>query len=312
MAGVGLLALIDDIATLLDDVAVLSKVAAKKTAGVLGDDLALNAQQLTGVKADRELPVVWAVAKGSFLNKLILVPLALLISAFLPWLIMPLLMLGGTYLCYEGFEKIAHRWLHSPESDQSRQQALTEAIKDDKVDIVAFEKQKIKGAIRTDFILSLEIIVLVLGATQGADFLTQALTVSVVAILITILVYGLVTGIVRIDDGGLALIQSSGPSQWGRFKRSLGHGMLSFAPKLMKTLSVVGMIAMFLVGGGIIVHGIPFLHPLVEILTRDMAGWGVLLASQSFNALTGVLLGAIILLLVISASWIKSRVQAFK
>lgn len=312
MASVGLLALIDDIATLLDDIAVLSKVAAKKTAGVLGDDLALNAQQVTGVKADRELPVVWAVAKGSFLNKTILVPLALLISAFLPWLIMPLLMLGGTYLCYEGFEKIAHRWLHSPESDQSHKQALTEAVKDDKVDIVAFEKQKIKGAIRTDFILSAEIIVLALGVTQGADFLTQALTVSVVAILITMVVYGLVAGIVRIDDGGLALIQSPGKDWWGQSKRSLGHGMLSFAPKLMKTLSVVGMVAMFLVGGGIIVHGIPFLHSLIEELAGGMAGWGVFFISQGFNALTGVVLGAMVLLLVMSGSRIKSRIQASK
>lgn len=310
MASVGLLALIDDIATLLDDIAVLSKVAAKKTAGVLGDDLALNAQQVTGVKADRELPVVWAVAKGSFLNKLILVPLALLISAFLPWLIMPLLMLGGAYLCYEGFEKISHRWLHSSESDKAQQQALSKAMRDKNVDMVTFEKQKIKGAIRTDFILSAEIIVLALGVTQGADFLTQALTVSVVAILITFVVYGLVAGIVRLDDGGLALIKSSGKGWLSRAKRALGYGMLSFAPKLMKTLSILGMVAMFLVGGGIIVHGIPFLQTLLDVLTRNMAGWESFLLSLGINALIGLVLGAIVLFLVEAVSRLKVLAQA--
>lgn len=310
MASVGLLALIDDIATLLDDIAVLSKVAAKKTAGVLGDDLALNAQQVTGVKADRELPVVLAVAKGSFLNKLILVPLALLISAFLPWLIMPLLMLGGTYLCYEGFEKIAHRWFHSSESDQAQRQALSEAMRDKNVDMVTFEKQKIKGAIRTDFILSAEIIVLALGVTQGADFLTQALTVSVVAILITFVVYGLVAGIVRLDDGGLSLIKSPGEGWLSRAKRALGYGMLSFAPKLMKTLSILGMVAMFLVGGGIIVHGIPFLQAMLDALTRNMAGWESFLLSLGGNALIGLVLGAIVLFLVEGVSRLKTFVQA--
>ncbi|MBD3611864.1 MAG: DUF808 domain-containing protein [Hydrogenovibrio crunogenus] len=310
MASVGLLALIDDIATLLDDIAVLSKVAAKKTAGVLGDDLALNAQQVTGVKADRELPVVWAVAKGSFLNKTILVPLALLISAFLPWLIMPLLMLGGAYLCYEGFEKLVHRWLHAPESDQAHQKVLTEVMQDDNIDIVAFEAQKIKGAIRTDFILSAEIIVLSLGVTQGADFLTQALTVSVVAVLITIVVYGLVAGIVRLDDGGLALIKSSGQTWLARSKRALGYGLLSFAPKLMKILSVVGMVAMFLVGGGIMVHGMPFLETWLGMLNNDVSGVGAFLVSIGFNGLTGVVLGAVVLLLVMAATRLKNHIQA--
>ena len=310
MASVGLLALIDDIATLLDDIAVLSKVAAKKTAGVLGDDLALNAQQVTGVKADRELPVVWAVAKGSFLNKTILVPLALLISAFLPWLIMPLLMLGGAYLCYEGFEKLVHRWLHAPESDQAHQKALTEVMQDDNIDIVAFEAQKIKGAIRTDFILSAEIIVLSLGVTQGADFLTQALTVSVVAVLITIVVYGLVAGIVRLDDGGLALIKSSGQTWLARSKRALGYGLLSFAPKLMKILSVVGMVAMFLVGGGIMVHGMPFLETWLGMLNNDVSGVGAFLVSIGFNGLTGVVLGAVVLVLVMAATRLKNHIQA--
>ncbi|MDG4812525.1 DUF808 domain-containing protein [Hydrogenovibrio sp. 3SP14C1] len=312
MASVGLLALVDDIATLLDDIAILSKVAAKKTAGVLGDDLALNAQQVTGVKADRELPVVWAVAKGSFLNKLILVPLALLISAFLPWLITPLLMLGGAYLCYEGFEKIAHRWLHAAESDQAHQQALTKAIQDENVDIVAFEKQKIKGAIRTDFILSAEIIVLALGVTQGADFLTQALTVSVVAVLITIVVYGLVAGIVRLDDGGLALIKSVGQGWFSRFKRTLGYGMVSFAPKLMKFLSVLGMVAMFLVGGGIIVHGTPFLQTFIEAFSDEMVGWGAMLFSLGSNGLVGLVVGAFVLLVVLGASRLKKSLSASK
>lgn len=310
MASVGLLALIDDIATLLDDIAVLSKVAAKKTAGVLGDDLALNAQQVTGVKADRELPVVWAVAKGSFLNKTILVPLALLISAFLPWLIMPLLMLGGAYLCYEGFEKLVHRWLHAPESDQAHQKALTEVMQDEKIDIVAFEAQKIKGAIRTDFILSSEIIVLSLGVTQGADFLTQALTVSVVAVLITIVVYGLVAGIVRLDDGGLALIKNSGQTWLDRSKRALGYGLLGFAPKLMKILSLVGMVAMFLVGGGIMVHGMPFLEEWLGMLNDDLSGVGAFLVSVGFNALTGLVLGAVVLVLVMAATCLKKCVQA--
>lgn len=310
MASVGLLALIDDIATLLDDIAVLSKVAAKKTAGVLGDDLALNAQQVTGVKADRELLVVWAVAKGSFLNKTILVPLALLISAFLPWLIMPLLMLGGAYLCYEGFEKLVHRWLHAPESDQAHQKALTEVMQDEKIDIVAFEAQKIKGAIRTDFILSSEIIVLSLGVTQGADFLTQALTVSVVAVLITIVVYGLVAGIVRLDDGGLALIKNSGQTWLDRSKRALGYGLLGFAPKLMKILSLVGMVAMFLVGGGIMVHGMPFLEEWLGMLNDDLSGVGAFLVSVGFNALTGLVLGAVVLVLVMAATCLKKCVQA--
>lgn len=310
MASVGLLALVDDVATLLDDIAVLSKVAAKKTAGVLGDDLALNAQQVTGVKADRELPVIWAVAKGSFLNKLILVPVALLISAFLPELIMPLLMLGGAYLCYEGFEKVAHRWLHAPESDEAHHQALKKAMQDEKVDMVAFEKRKIKGAIRTDFILSAEIIVLALGVTQEAEFLTQALTVSVVAILITVVVYGLVAGIVRLDDGGLALIKQTGEDGISRLKRALGRGMLSFAPKLMKTLSVVGMVAMFLVGGGIIVHGVPLLQTSLNMLSTSISGWGAFLLSLGFHAFIGVVLGAVVLLLVMAGKRLKTIIQA--
>ena len=257
MAGTSLLALLDDIATVLDDVALLTKVAAKKTAGVLGDDLALNAEQVSGVRADRELPVVWAVAKGSFKNKLILVPAALTISAFAPWAITPLLMVGGAYLCYEGFEKVAHKLLHSKQEDEAEHAEIIEAISDPDVDIVAFEKNKIKGAIRTDFILSAEIIVIALGTVKDVPMLTQVLVVSGIALLMTVGVYGLVAGIVKLDDAGLHLIQEKASDAWGGFKRALGRGILRVAPYLMKTLSIVGTAAMFLVGGGILVHGIP-------------------------------------------------------
>lgn len=295
MAGVGLLALLDDIATLLDDVAVYSKVAAKNTAGVLGDDLALNAQQVSGVQAERELPVVWAVAKGSFINKLILVPLALLISAFLPWLVTPMLMLGGLYLCYEGVEKLAHKWLHDAEEDKAHHQALVNAVSDGAVDIVAMEKTQINGAIRTDFILSAEIIVIALGASQGADILTQTVVVSLVALLVTIVVYGLVSGIVKFDDAGLALIKGAGDDRWGRIKRSLGQGILFIAPKFMRLLTVVGVAAMFLVGGGILVHGLPFLHHALEALTHGMGTVMGLITPWLFNALVGLAAGAIAL-----------------
>src|SRR5690554_419036 len=226
-----LLALLDDIATLLDDVSVMSKVAARKTAGVLGDDLALNAQQVTGVRAERELPVVWAVAKGSFKNKLILVPGALLISAFIPWLITPLLMLGGAFLCYEGFEKLAHRFLHDDsEKHAQKLQALAENR-----DMVAFEKDKIRGAVRTDFILSAEIIAITLGTVAAATFTTQVLVLSTIALAVTVGVYGLVAGIVKLDDAGLILTGKDSPAL-----QKLGSGLLWLAPWLMKTLSVVG------------------------------------------------------------------------
>ena len=295
MAGVGLLALLDDIATLLDDVAVYSKVAAKNTAGVLGDDLALNAEQVSGVKAERELPVVWAVAKGSFVNKLILVPLALLISAFLPWLVTPLLMLGGLFLCYEGVEKIAHKWLHDKSEDQDHHQALIAAASDASVDMVAMEKQQIKGAIRTDFILSAEIIVIALGAAKGGDLLTQTIVISAIALLATIGVYGLVAAIVKFDDMGLALLRGAGENRWGRIRRSLGRGILYIAPKFMQLVSVVGMAAMFLVGGGILVHGLAFLHHLQEVLTHGMHELFGLLTSMAFSAVTGIIAGALAL-----------------
>ena len=247
MAAAGLLALLDDIATLLDDVSVYSKLAAKNTGAVLGDDLALNAQQVSGVGAKRELPVVWAVAKGSFLNKLILVPAALLISAFLPWLITPLLMLGGLYLCFEGAEKIAHKWLHSDEEDQAHKDELREAVSNHEKDMKQAEKAQIKGAIRTDFILSAEIIVIALGAASAAGIWTQVVVVSLIALVATVGVYGLVAAIVRFDDWGLALLKIQGRGAWNVVKRWLGQGILATAPRLMRGLSIVGMVAMFLV-----------------------------------------------------------------
>ena len=251
-----LLILLDDIATILDDVAVMSKMAAKKTAGVLGDDLALNAQQVSGVRTDRELPVVWAVAKGSFVNKLILVPAALLISVVAPWLITPLLMIGGLFLCYEGVEKVLHSLHHKKaKTEEEASQELT-AIE---TDMATFEKDKVKGAIRTDFILSAEIVVISLGTVAAATFSTKVMVLSVIAILMTVGVYGFVAMIVKIDDLGLYLTQ-----QASSFKQTIGRGLLAFAPKLMKTLTFVGTIAMFLVGGGIISHGVPLLHHLTE------------------------------------------------
>ncbi|ERI50663.1 hypothetical protein N878_25260, partial [Pseudomonas sp. EGD-AK9] len=251
MAGTSLLALLDDIAAVLDDVAVMTKVAAKKTAGVLGDDLALNAQQVTGVRAERELPVVWAVAKGSFKNKLILVPAALLISAFAPWAVVPLLMFGGLFLCYEGCEKLAHKLLHKPQA-QAQQQELLEAVADPQVDLVAFERDKIRGAVRTDFILSAEIIAITLGTVAAASFAKQVAVLSGIAVLMTVGVYGLVAAIVKLDDAGLYLSQRA-----SRAAQALGRGILRLAPWLMKSLSVLGTAAMFMVGGGILVHGLP-------------------------------------------------------
>lgn len=300
MAGASLLALLDDIATLLDDVAVLTKVAAKKTAGVLGDDLALNAQQVTGVRAERELPVVWAVFKGSALNKLIMVPVALAFSAFIPWIITPLLMLGGAFLCYEGFEKVAHRFLTPAESDEKEHKERLQAVVDENVDMVTFEQERIRGAIRTDAILSAEIIVIVLGTVQAADLVTRIAVLSIVATLITIGVYGLVAGIVKLDDVGMHLIDKSGESRWLRFQRWFGAWILRFAPKFMRTLSVVGTIAMFLVGGGILVHAIApvadILHS-VEAFAHGLSvagGIAAVVATTFYNGLFGLLTGAVL------------------
>ena len=289
MAGASLLALIDDIASVLDDVAALSKVAAKKTAGVLGDDLALNAQQVAGVKADRELPVVWAVARGSFVNKLILVPAALAVSALAPWAITPLLMLGGAFLSYEGFEKLAHRFLHSPDEDAARHAERTQALEDVGVDLVAFEQDKIKGAIRTDFILSAEIIVITLGTVSTAAFPTRVTVLATIAVVMTIGVYGLVAGIVKLDDAGLYLSQKANAAV-----RAFGRFLLAAAPWLMKTLSVLGTAAMFLVGGGILVHGLPPLYHAIEAVVPAGGALG-LLAGALDNALVGIVAGALVL-----------------
>lgn len=296
MAGGSLLALLDDIATMLDDIALMTKLATKKTAGVLGDDLALNAQQVSGVRAERELPVVWAVAKGSLKNKVILVPAALAISAIIPWAIVPLLMLGGAFLCYEGFEKLAHKFLHSPEEDAAHHAELTAAIVKSEADFLALEKDKIKGAIRTDFILSAEIIVITLGTVADMDFIGRIGVLCVVALIMTIGVYGLVAAIVKLDDAGLYLSQKTGAGGGAGFLRSLGRGILRAAPWLMKSLSVVGTAAMFLVGGGILVHGLPFLHHWQEAWLAGQQGWLVTLGSTLFNAIVGVLAGAVVLL----------------
>ena len=293
MAGTTLLALIDDIATIMDDVATMTKVAAKKTAGVLGDDLALNAQQVTGVQADRELPVVWAVAKGSMVIKAILVPAALLISWLAPWLITPLLMVGGAFLCFEGFEKIAHKYLHSPADIDGDHARTVEALADPAVDLVANEKDKIKGAIRTDFILSAESVVITLGTVADAT-LTQRVTVLVgIALLMTVGVYGLVAGIVKLDDLGLRLQRST-----SALLRKVGMGLLQMAPKLMKTLSVVGTAAMFMVGGGILLHGWPALGHAVEAYASTLGSLAAPLINAAAGAGVGVLAGAAIVALV--------------
>jgi predicted DNA repair protein MutK len=299
-----LLALLDDIATVLDDVALLTKVATKKTAGVLGDDLALNAQQVAGVKADRELPVVWAVAKGSLLNKAILVPAALTISALAPWAVTPLLMIGGAFLCYEGFEKVAHKFLHSKAEDAAHHAELVKAMADPAVDLVALEKDKIKGAVRTDFILSAEIIVITLGIVADAPFMTQVTVLTGIALIMTAGVYGLVAGIVKLDDGGLHLSQRTGDTAFARMQRSIGIGILKAAPWLMKGLSVAGTAAMFLVGGGILTHGIPALHHSIESLAQSMAalsGIGGVLnwtVPHLMDAVIGIVAGALVLAVV--------------
>lgn len=296
-----LLALIDDITTVLDDVALLSKVAAKKTAGVLGDDLALNAQQVSGVKAERELPVVWAVARGSFINKAILVPAALAISAFLPWAVTPLLMIGGAFLCYEGFEKLAHKFMHSAAEQQAEHEALASALADPAANLLEVEKSKIKGAIRTDFILSAEIVAITLGTVQASTFMTQVAVLSGIALLMTVGVYGLVAGIVKLDDGGLYLSRRAGAGAWNGFQRSLGQAILVSAPWLMKGLSVAGTAAMFLVGGGILVHGLAPLQHIADAAARfagELTLAGDVLAFVTplmIDLLVGLLAGALAL-----------------
>ncbi|HRF45802.1 MAG TPA: DUF808 domain-containing protein [Candidatus Competibacteraceae bacterium] len=304
MAGTSLLALIDDIATVLDDVALMTKVAARKTAGVLGDDLALNAEQVSGIRAERELPVVWAVAKGSMKNKLILVPAAILISAVAPWAITPLLMAGGAYLCFEGFEKLAHKFLHDKGETEAEHVAEIKALSDPAVDLVAFEQEKIQGAIRTDFILSAEIIVIALGTVQEAIFMTQVVVIAIIAVMMTAGVYGVVAGIVKLDDAGLYLMKAAGADAWSRFKCLLGQGILRVAPYLMKALSVVGTVAMFMVGGGILLHGLPHSHEVLryaEETVHNLPGIGGLLSVITpalLSALAGVVAGGIVLAVV--------------
>lgn len=288
MAGSNLLALIDDIATIMDDVAVLSKTAAKKTAGVLGDDLALNAQQVSGVKAEREIPVVWAVAKGSFWNKVILVPAALIISAVYPPLITVLMVLGGLYLCFEGAEKVCHKFFQSKEALNKEHEKLVKNVSNPDIDLVSVEREKISGAIRTDFILSAEIIVIVLGSVREATFETQVAVLSSLALAFTVGVYGLVAAIVKLDDLGLYLLRKSKSGRFDTIQRLSGRALLHFAPILMKVLSVVGTLAMFLVGGGILVHSVEVLHHLVGDLSVTISSqFGEIIANMSSILMEG-------------------------
>ena len=299
MAGGSLLTLIDDIATLLDDVSVMTKVAAKKTAALVGDDLAVNAQQVTGISARRELPVIWAVAKGAAINKAILIPAALLISAFIPWAIIPLLMLGGAYLCYEGAHKVHQKLFHSDTDKQDKEQ-LKKAFRDPKVDLVAFEEKKIKGAIRTDFILSAEIIVIALGTVTAATLMVQLGVLIAIGAIVVVAVYGLVAGIVKIDDLGLHLAQRGGGL--GRF----GEWLIGASPMLMKGLGIVGTIAMFLVGGGIFAHNIP----QIEHLFKDWAALTGPLAAVtklSLEGLLGIAIGAVIVAVLSAGSRLTGK-----
>lgn len=294
MAGASLLTLLDDIATILDDVSLMTKVAAQKTAGVLGDDLALNAEQVSGVRAEREIPVVWAVAKGSMLNKVILVPLALAISAFAPWAVTPLLMVGGAYLCFEGAEKLAHKFLHHEQADAVEHESHSRANADPQIDLVAFEKNKIKGAVRTDFVLSAEIVTITLGTVAAEPFGQQVTVLCIIAVVMTVGVYGLVAGIVKLDDLGLWLTQKSGAAV-----QAVGRVIVAAAPWLMRVLAVVGTIAMFLVGGGILVHGI---HSVAQFISQLSGSFGTglvaTLTGQVLNAAVGLLAGALVLVLV--------------
>ena len=288
-----LLTLLDDIASLLDDVSVMTKVAAKKTAGVLGDDLALNAQQVSGIAAERELPVVWAVAKGSLLNKAILVPAALVISTLIPWAVLPLLMAGGAFLCFEGFEKLAHRWLHHGTDDGHA--SATPALQTN--DLAAYEQDKIKGAVRTDFILSAEIIVITLGTVTAATLIEQIMVLSGIALVMTIGVYGLVAGIVKLDDAGIYLSQTA-----NNLSRRIGQSLLKAAPLLMKGLSIAGTAAMFLVGGGILNHGLPPLHhaakAIMQLLGASEGTASGMIVSLLLDAIIGMVAGAAVLLAV--------------
>ena len=301
MAGASLLALLDDIAAVLDDVALMTKVAAKKTAGVLGDDLALNAQQVAGVRAERELPVVWGVALGSLKNKAILVPAALAISAFAPWLVTPLLMIGGAYLCFEGVEKLAEKWLHSPAEREAEHAAEVNALLDESVDLAVFEAEKIKGAIRTDFVLSAEIIVIALGTVADQPFSSQVAVLVGISLLMTVGVYGLVAAIVKLDDLGFWLLRQASAAA-----RGIGRILVVAAPKLMKLLTVVGTAAMFLVGGGILSHGLPVAHHTIEAVVALVGAFGGLVAMM-LDGMLGVVAGALVLAVVHAVQGLRGQ-----
>lgn len=303
MAGSSLLALLDDIAAVLDDVSVMTKMAAKKTSGVLGDDLALNAQQVTGVRADRELPVVWAVAKGSFINKLILVPLALLISAFMPWAITPLLMIGGAYLCFEGSEKLAHKYLHPNEKNHSQ---ISQNSTLSPEELAEFESRKIKGAVRTDFVLSAEIIAITLGIVSSTTFINQVAVLSIIAIVMTIGVYGLVAGIVKLDDLGFYLQKKT-----TKLLIKFGNGLIYITPYLMKTLSIVGTAAMFMVGGGILTHGIHYIYEWIEELALLSTLTPIIGSTMQFilPSLINLVFGLIVGLFIVSLMTIIKRIK---
>jgi len=317
MPGASLIAVLDDIASVLDDVAALTKLATKKTAGVLGDDLALNAQQVSGIRAERELPVVWAVAKGSLVNKAILVPGALAISAVAPWLVTPLLMVGGAFLCFEGCEKLEHKLFHRA-AEQAEQRAHARAVADATVDLVALEKEKVKGAIRTDFVLSAEIVAIALGTVAEAGFMTRVWVLCGLSLLMTAGVYGLVAGIVKLDDMGAWLRERAGASKGARaaVQRALGLGLVRGAPWLMKALSVAGTMAMFLVGGGILSHGIPGAHHRVQHWSESAAGVpgiGSLLSAllpTLINLLVGLIAGSIVLAVVMLVKRLRSGARA--
>ncbi|MBD8681296.1 DUF808 domain-containing protein [Pseudomonas sp. CFBP 13719] len=307
MAGASLLTLLDDVTTLLDDVALLTKTTTQKTAGVLGDDLALNAQQVSGVRADRELPVVWAVAKGSLKNKAILVPGAMLISSFIPWAITPILLVGGAYLCLEGFEKVAHKYIsNDSDADEARASAKAAAGKTP----AEIEKMKIKGAIKTDFVLSIEILSIALGTVQGASLLNQFLVLSLVALLVTVGVYGLVAAIVRLDDVGMYLEKKR-----STVAQAVGRKIILSAPILMKVLTFVGTLAMFLVGGGILIHSIPMLGQAMQGI--EHATHAIPLAGKALGyvvplvveAVVGLVAGGLVLALVSFATNLFARIR---
>ncbi|WP_413727648.1 DUF808 domain-containing protein [Sodalis sp. RH19] len=354
MAGTSLLALLDDIASILDDVAAMSKVAARKTASVLSDDLALNAQQVSGVRADRELPVVWKVAKGSLINKAILVPLALVISAFIPWAITPLLMLGGSYLCYEGVEKLIESW-HRRQQKKNHAEPVPSApmavlnadappivpataaqaapagvaqgasVAPDETrqtdapasgsgvtpeDVLALENKKVKGAVRTDFILSAEIIVISLGTVASAPLMNQVAVMVLIAIAMTLGVYGIVAAIVKMDDVGLYLSELPGQGGSRKLLRAMGRGVVNAAPLLMKSLSVIGTIAMFLVGGSILAHGLPWTHGLIDRMQEGHGGFVGTLMTSATDMLLGLVAGGIIVALVTAGMKIAGKSHA--